>query len=407
MISIISFTALAIVHFYHPSPTRPTQDAFLILQPETEHDPVPAPSDSPSHPLYQLVNHAESEFDTLKKSQSKTLVEAVAEYRRRYKIPPPPNFDKWFQYAKLRNVQLVDEFDSIFDTILPFWALDPSTIRSRARETIGFPNAMIAVAVREGEVRKIEGGDEWQQQGTSGMIASFVAFLPDMDLAFNTHDEPRVVLSHDDLIRLVTTAKDITMPVAFDNPNPKNAFSQRPPDMNNGKSFTDVKFTRFNEFAHQATWTNSRTSCPPSSPARSLSENPADNLTAYAMTPLGFIYNATAFSDICYTPSFSTTYGFFDRPNAYSIVRDLFPIFSQSKTSSYQDLVYPSPWYWYGKVAYDEERAVDWANKQREDVLAGLYDRWLFSKWRLATSASTAHCQIRKRPRRRSRHEPS
>jgi hypothetical protein len=366
IISIFSFAAFTIVYLRNPTPQRPTQDAFLILQPEKEYDPVPLPTDSSSHPLYQLVNQAESEFETLKESQSETLVQAVAEYRRRYKIPPPPNFDKWFQLAKSRNVQLVDEFDSVFDAILPFWALDPSTIRSRARETIGFPNAVIAVSIREGEVRKIEGGDQWQQQGTTGMMASFVNFLPDMDLAFNTHDEPRVILAHDDLIRLVTTAKDITMPVAFDNPNPKNAFSPRPSDMNNGKSFAEFKFTRFNEFAHQATWTNSRTSCPPSSPARSLSENPADNLTAYAMTPLGFLYNVTAFSDICYTPSLSTRYGFFNRPNAYSIVRDLFPVFSQSKTSSYQDLVYPSPWYWYGKVAYDQERAVDWANKQEK-----------------------------------------
>jgi len=88
-----------------------------------------------------------------------------------------------------------------------------------------------------------------------------------------------------------------------------------------------------------------------------------DDVAKYGLGDLGFVYNATALSDICYTPSLSATYGFFDRPNAYNVVHDLFPIFSQSKISSYADILYPSPWYWYEKVAYDEAKDPDWADK--------------------------------------------
>jgi len=84
----------------------------------------------------------------------------------------------------------------------------------------------------------------------------------------------------------------------------------------------------------------------------------------YAVTKLGFIYNQTAFSDICQSPTFSESYGFFDRPNAYNIVHDLFPIFSQSKISSYSDIIYPSPWYWFGKVPYNETQDLLWTQKE-------------------------------------------
>ena len=67
--------------------------------------------------------------------------------------------------------------------------------------------------------------------------------------------------------------------------------------------------------------------------------------------------------DICLSPTLSTSFGFFERPNGYIVVHDLFPIFSQSKISSYSDLIYPSPWYWQGKVAYNKTRDFAWADK--------------------------------------------
>jgi hypothetical protein len=106
-------------------------------------------------------------------------------------------------------------------------------------------------------------------------------------------------------------------------------------------------------------------SCPPDSPARALEDGPKeDNIEGWALGELGFVYNTTAFSDICQSPSFSETFGFFDRPNAFNIVHDLFPIFSQSKISSYSDILYPSPWYWYGKVPYEEEADMEWQVKE-------------------------------------------
>jgi hypothetical protein len=183
-----------------------------------------------------------------------------------------------------------------------------------------------------------------------------------MDLVFNTHDEPRVIIPSEDLQRLVHTAKDSIIPAAFKK-TPTNAWSPRASDLNKGDRIDEVRTTRFNRFAHQPTWTNSRVSCPADSPARALDEDTPDDVDPYAYGELGFIYNTTAASDICNTPSLRYTYGFFDRPNAFDVVHDLFPVFSQSKISSFQDIIYPSPWYWADKVPYDPKKDYAWEAK--------------------------------------------
>ena len=328
----------------------------------------PKTASKTSHPMWSLISAAESELENTKGRQSKTLKAAVAEYRKRYGIAPPPHFDKWFAFAQENNVQLVDEFDTVHELLTPFWGLKPATIRARAKEALGFGNGLLGLAIRDGNVTLIEGGGEWQREATQGMLKPFIQYLPDMDLCFNIHDEPRVVVPHEDMVRLVTTAKDVNMAKARANAESpgtlRNQFTKRVKGLNSGSRFESSTVTRFNVFAHQPTWTHSRMSCPPESPARALEEDDRrDDVAQYGLGELGFVYNTTALSDICYTPSLSETFGFFDRPNAYNIVHDLFPIFSQSKVSSYADILYPSPWYWYEKVAYDEKRDRQWADK--------------------------------------------
>ncbi|KAL3427079.1 capsule-associated protein [Phlyctema vagabunda] len=333
--------------------------------PASEAEGTPAYHVGSSHPIWQLIKDAEKDFEKKKAAQSKTLDEAVAEYRRRYGIPPPPNFDKWYKFAVAKGIQLIDEYDSIHQSLTPFWALKPVTIRKRAQEALGFGNNLIGLMIRSGQSKKIQGGGEWQREATTGMIKEFVKYLPDMDIAFNIHDEPRVVVPHDDLSRLVKNAKEVAMPAANAVPAPRNTWSQRPKDMNDGSRIDEVKVTRFNVFAHQPTWTHSRISCSPDSPARTLEDGEKeDNFDSYAVGELGFVYNQTAFSDICQSPSFSQTFGFFDRPNAFNVVHDLFPIFSQSKISSFSDILYPSPWYWYGKVPYNDKEDYEWTEKK-------------------------------------------
>jgi hypothetical protein len=375
IVTVLSLVIFALLRMRQPLP--------LSVPPSLRHGqtdgsamgPAPEPlqplqyTDTKSHPVDQLIRSSEESWIRTLNSQSQTLEAAVAEYRRRYQVPPPPHFDKWFTFAKEKNVQLIDEYDSIYHSLLPFWALSPATIRGRVKEALGFGgNNLIGLLVRDGKAAHIENGQEWQQEATIGMMEKFVQYLPDMDLAFNIHDEPRVVVPHDALSKFIRIAKTQSMPAAFANRAPSNAFSSRPKDVSNGERIAEVKTTRFNVFAHQPVWIPSRLSCSPDSPARAVIDDAKsyDNLTAYAVGDLGFVYNQTAFSDVCNSPSFATTHGFFDRPNAFNVVHELIPIFSQSKMSSFQDILYPSPWYWYGKVTYDKKRDMDWKEKENK-----------------------------------------
>ena len=135
-----------------------------------------APSTEASHPIHQLISKAEKEHEAIIHKQSDTLQKAVQEYRRRYQLPPPPNFDKWYEFAKARNVQLIDEYDTIYHSLLPFWGLQPQAIRGRAQEALGYDNALLGIYIRDGKVVTAAGGTEWQQHSTLGLLEPFLQF---------------------------------------------------------------------------------------------------------------------------------------------------------------------------------------------------------------------------------------
>lgn len=42
-------------------------------------------------------------------SQSKTLPQAVSEYKRRYGRPPPKGFEQWWKFARRNDIKIVDD----------------------------------------------------------------------------------------------------------------------------------------------------------------------------------------------------------------------------------------------------------------------------------------------------------
>lgn len=362
--------------FSPPSSSRGTEDKSATPTPPT---PTTGPGD---HPIRTLIANANADFEALKSRQSTSLSQAVAEYKRRYGLSPPPNFDKWYAFAKERKVVLVDEFDTIHDLLLPFRGLPPAVLRARVTEALGHDNMLIAMQIRQGNATHSEGGRNWVKDALNGMTREFTQYLPDMDLAFNVHDEPRVAVPHDDLQRLVAMGKK-SIETAMLNEKPRNEWSSHADLV---KGIKEVPTSRFNYFPHQSTWAHSKLSCPPDSPSRSLLEvGEVQDVNSESITsPLGFISNQTAYSDICNSPSFSKNYGFFASANSFNVAQDLIPIFSQSKISSFQDIIYPPPWYWYDKVPYNSTRDIPWAEKQEtlywRGGTTGGYSR--FGAWR-------------------------
>ncbi|KAG2151174.1 glycosyl transferase family 90-domain-containing protein [Suillus bovinus] len=95
------------------------------------------------HPIFELIDRAEKAWEKKLGRASKTLAEAVAEYKRRYHRPPPIHFEKWWDYVVAHNVQLPDEYDEIYQDLEPFWGIDPLDFQKNIEELEAQENTVV------------------------------------------------------------------------------------------------------------------------------------------------------------------------------------------------------------------------------------------------------------------------
>lgn len=84
-----------------------------------------------THPIPKLMAEAEDKFRSLLARQSKTLEQAVSEYKRKYRRDPPKGFDEWWSYAVKNNFRMVDEFDGMHRDLEPFYKFSAEEFRRR------------------------------------------------------------------------------------------------------------------------------------------------------------------------------------------------------------------------------------------------------------------------------------
>jgi hypothetical protein len=162
-------------------------------------------SSSPEHPIDNLIQDAEKEFAAKLAKSTQTLPEAAAAYRKRRGRHPPPGFDKWHEFATEKKAIIVEDFwDRIYDDLEPFWALNPARIRKDAREFD------MRIEIRD---HKASADSDWfWTQIWLEMIKTIEHLLPDMDLALNPMDEPRMVVPWEEIdSRVEQAAKARTM----------------------------------------------------------------------------------------------------------------------------------------------------------------------------------------------------
>jgi len=78
-----------------------------IADSRQSHAQAPAPlsgiqavdKDATSHPLYDIIARAKTQWAAKAQRQSKTLKEAFHEYQRRYGRVPPKGFEEWWYYC--------------------------------------------------------------------------------------------------------------------------------------------------------------------------------------------------------------------------------------------------------------------------------------------------------------------
>lgn len=154
----------------------------------------PAQGGYGAHPIDLLIQAGEEEFDALLSKQTYDVASAAAEYRKRRGRHPPPGFEAWFDFAKEKGAIMVEDFwDQIYHDLGPFWGLPAEQIRRDAKDY------EMTINVRNG---KATAGSDWfWTQIWLNLIQTIESHLPDMDLALNAMDEPRLVVPWEDINR--------------------------------------------------------------------------------------------------------------------------------------------------------------------------------------------------------------
>jgi len=309
------------------------------------------------HPIDLLMYDAQNKY--LKylnyAARSKNLAEAVHTYQERYQGNPPPGFDVWFEFARNRSVWITDEFNQIYNDLLPFRAIPPADLRQHTWDMVSNPwNEISGITIRGG-IAKVQENviptHRWMLEGVVSIIESFSKHLPDMDLAFNLNDESRVALPYSDLRRLedeaLRTSFDGTASFSTDR---ASGWAEIPPE-----PITDTIFENWSFLNTFREWAAS--TCPPSSAARrSLLPMFKSQLclNCVADHSLGqFVADWSVAADPCHQPDLANLHGFYLSPAAFKSTHLPRPVFSQSKVRGFNDILYPSAWNYMDKVAYN------------------------------------------------------
>ncbi|KAJ7319430.1 glycosyl transferase family 90-domain-containing protein [Mycena albidolilacea] len=254
--------------------------------------------------------------DALFARQSFTIKQAMARYSLKTGQPPPPNYDKWFEFAREKSC-LIDDYDQIHRDFKPFYELaqnDPHFFQRRLDIAFDMmkdnPKDMSNIEIKDGEVLmpEVHANAYWDTWPIT--IGQFASHLPDMTFIMNGHDQPRV------------------------------AFNCREPGARS-KALDLVEQNPFSESPHPTSdWFYKLPGCD------------------IPLSPEGFFASANEDS------------AFFTSTAKTEFTIDLYPMLSMAKIGPcFADILFPIEYYydrswWSGKVAYPNN--IEWKDKKSQ-----------------------------------------
>jgi Glycosyl transferase family 90 len=301
------------------------------------------------HPVDAIVRQAQAQFSVVLARQSRTLGEATVEYSRRYGRQPPSHFDEWFKLAQQHEFWLVDEFDSLMRSLEPFWGVPPSNLRTLTENAVGqLPGQLLRYEISNHQVSVSQGTSaSWFREAmTDWLPKEWAELVPNVLLAINELDEPSVCVPHDVLEEASRRARS---------------------RQKSGRSTWQAaehfprKSPKFLNIGKQDVWEAVTISCA----VQSFARKPICDRTS-AERPLEFIRNLTKSKDICEQCELQHLEGFLLEPENLELTHSLAPIWSQSKISSFADIIFPSPYYSVRSGDYVELEDPDWESKDSQ-----------------------------------------
>ena len=323
------------------------------------------------------MKEADKAWNAYEDSRSLTFKETVAKYRRKYQRNPPPGFRDWYKFARKKNVHNIDDFSQIMDDLRPFWGVKPSEIRSLAAHlNEDEANGISGLHIRDKKIWKLT-NPNWRVETFAKMVDKFVVYLPDMDIALNIMDQPRVVVPWDDMQALLATEASTRRVV---------------PDAYAGWTKNMTGFLKENDTAPVITSPEffsapgqqymliAKEACPPESHARDGVSSRSSAEALYKDTKGGFITNFNRSSDLCTIgPEIQDQHGFLFAPSTIVASKKLLPVFGECKVNVNSDILFPANMYYKNddRYAYDDTFDYDWDDK--DDIMI----------WRGVTSGGT------------------
>ena len=302
-----------------------------------------------SHPIDELILEAEDYHNELLSRRTKGPHDAAQAYRERRGRHPPPRFDRFVKWCEDHDVILVEDyFDQIYGDLAPFWAVDPHVIRE-------FPKSwMNILSIRNGEMRRW--GDEpanianWMDFWGTGLQALPLEDMPDVDIAFNGEDEPKMFVPYEKIQAAIATGEKRRQkrPVDSHVPSITEFVDLDPMDMLR-PPVEERKGYRWAEYPEdKPLWEAGRAVCPPHSRARRSNANENYSKTphfpnAHNLTYMheGYVANWSAAKSSCDNPHLRGLHGTWigmlssslenPRPREKAIITELVPMLSGCK----------------------------------------------------------------------------
>ncbi|RFU30082.1 hypothetical protein B7463_g6267, partial [Scytalidium lignicola] len=325
-----------------------------------------------NHPIAKYMKDADKAWNEYEESRSMTFRETVAKYRSKYGRHPPPGFRDWYKYARDRNVHNIDDFQQIYDDLRPFWAIEPSEIRALAtRITMDKETGISGLHVRNGKVWKTT-NENWRMETFKKLVGMFVQHLPDMDIAMNRLDQPRLVVPWDEMQKLLAKEEQ-------ERKMPPETLPEWTKDMkgffsDDKKDAPDLDPQWFNAPGKQYMLL-AKEACPPESHARDNASSTSSAEVLYKDPSGGFITNFNRSTDLCTIgPEIQDLHGFLYASSTVVASLRLLPVFGECKVNVNNDILFPANMY-YGKderYEYDPTFDYDWADKKDSMIWRGV-----------------------------------
>ncbi|KAE8356852.1 hypothetical protein BDV28DRAFT_41659 [Aspergillus coremiiformis] len=292
---------------------------------------------SGEHPIEQLIQEAKLNFARMLQRQSQDYTAAYEQYRHRYGVEPPPGFEAWYEFAKLHQSPIIDEFDVIYNAVSPFWKLSGQNVLDIINDVHRAPQSELWLCIFSGQQATVQCShahrtfDRHIELSFNRLLGALGGVLPDVRFLVNHLDEPRVLI---------------------------------PPRMRRTDTLGHEQINLTN-LSRQPVWDKLTEFCSSQERGTAQTIYPAEPFT------LSFVADISSAIDLCQNPEYGAMHGLTLSPTSFRLVEGAVLILSTGALSTMGDILYPSAAYNESEFIYDERNDVEWERKHNNLYWAG------------------------------------